>query len=334
MTDIRHRVPMIFPGQASQYVGMASDLAQDPGAAGQWLRGVDGVLGYGLGAIMAEGPLETLTETHHAQPAILAHAVAVVLALRERGIAPSLVAGHSIGEYSAAAAAGALAPADALRAVRRRGELMFAAGTEVPGAMAAVMGLPAARVSEVCREVSARDGVVVLANHNSDAQVVISGEVAAVAAAGPALTAAGAKRVIPLNVSGAFHSPLLEGAAARFREFLGGLPVADPVVPLVANVSARPVTTAAELAEGLGRQLTAAVRWHETMELIAAGDGAPLPFVLEVGPGKVLTGLARRAYPGTQFIPVGTVEEIEALPALLAGGAAGAGNGTTPPRSA
>ena len=334
MTDIRHRVPMIFPGQASQYVGMARDLAQDPGAAGQWLRGVDGVLGYGLGAIMAEGPLETLTETHHAQPAILAHAVAVVLALRERGIAPSLVAGHSIGEYSAAAAAGALAPADALRAVRRRGELMFAAGTEVPGAMAAVMGLSAARVGEVCREVSARDGVVVLANHNSDAQVVISGEVAAVAAAGPALTAAGAKRVIPLNVSGAFHSPLLEGAAARFREFLAALPVADPEVPLVANVSARPVTTAAELAAGLGRQLTAAVRWHETMELIAAGDGAPPPFVLEVGPGKVLTGLARRAYPGTQFIPVGTVEEIEALPALLAGGAAGAGNGTTPPRSA
>lgn len=319
MPDILHRVPMIFPGQASQAVGMARDLAALPGAAGDWLRGVDGVLGYGLTGIMFEGPLETLTETHHAQPAILAHSLAVVLALRERGIVPSLVAGHSIGEYSAAAAAGALAPADALRAVRRRGELMFAAGTEVPGAMAAVMGLSADQVSEVCRSVSAQHGVVVLANHNSDAQVVISGEVPAVAAAGPALTAAGAKRVIALNVSGAFHSPLLEGAAASFREFLARLAMADPAVPLVANVSARPVTTAADLAAGLGRQLTASVRWHETMELIAAGAGSPPPFVLEVGPGKVLTGLARRAYPGTQFIPVGTVEEIEALPALLAG---------------
>ncbi|MBK6732764.1 MAG: ACP S-malonyltransferase [bacterium] len=322
MENKLHSVPMIFPGQASQAVGMARDLAAQEGPAGEFLRGVDGVLGYGLTHIMFEGPLETLTETHHAQPAILAHSLAVVLALRERGIVPSLVAGHSIGEYSAAAAAGALSPADALRAVRRRGELMFAAGTETPGAMAAVMGLGADKVAEVCREVGAQHGVVVLANHNSDAQVVISGEVAAVAAAGPALTAAGAKRVIALNVSGAFHSPLLEGAAAGFRAFLATLSIGDPQVPLVANVSARPVTTAAALGDGFGRQLVSAVRWHETMEFIAggAGSGTPPPFVLEVGPGKVLTGLARRAYPQTQFIPVGTVDEIEALPALLAGG--------------
>lgn len=328
MQSILHRVPMIFPGQASQAVGMARDLATLPGAAGDFLRGVDATLGFGLTGIMFDGPLETLTETRNAQPAILAHSVAVALALRERGIAPSLVAGHSLGEYSAAAAAGALVPNDALRAVRRRGELMFAAGTEVPGAMAAVMGLPADKVAEVCRAVAAEHGVVVLANHNSDVQVAISGEVAAVAAAGPALTAAGAKRVIPLNVSGAFHSPLLEGAAATFRDFLATLAISEPAVPLVANVSAQPVTTAAGLAEGFGRQLTSSVRWHETMEFIAAGAGAgtPPPFVLEVGPGKVLTGLARRAYPQTQFLTVGTVEEIEALPALLAGGAAGAGN--------
>lgn len=318
---ITHRVPMIFPGQASQSVGMAHDLIGLAGPAGDFLRAIDGALGYGLTGIMFDGPLETLTETHHAQPAILAHSVAVVLALRERGIVPSLVAGHSLGEYSAAAAAGALAPADALRAVRRRGELMFAAGNEAPGAMAAVMGLAAGEVARVCREVSAAHGVVVVANHNSDAQVAISGEVAAVAAAGPALTAAGAKRVIPLNVSGAFHSPLLEGAAARFRDFLDGLAVDDPAVPLVANVSAAPATSAAVLRDGLARQLTSPVRWHETMEFIAAGagTGAPPPFVLEVGPGKVLTGLARRAYPQTQFLPVGTTVEIDALPALLAG---------------
>lgn len=319
----RTRIPMVFPGQASQAVGMAADLLARSGAAGDFLRSVDGILGYPLTKLMAEGPLETLTETHHAQPAILAHSVAVVLALRELGIEPSLVAGHSIGEYSAAAAAGALTPEDALRAVRRRGELMFAAGTEVPGAMAAVLGLDAGKVAAVCQEVAAVHGVVVPANHNSDAQVVISGDVAAVAAAGPALTAAGAKRVIPLNVSGAFHSPLLAGAAAAFCDFLATLPLADPRVPLVANVSAAPVTTAAALGEGLGRQLTAAVRWHETMEFIAAGagTGAPPPVVLEVGPGKVLTGLAKRAYPQVQFIAVGTAAEIDALPALLAGGA-------------
>lgn len=323
MQNILHRVPMIFPGQASQAVGMARDLADLPGAAGGFLRSVDEILGFALTPIMFDGPIETLTETRNAQPAILAHSVAVVLALRDRGIAPSLVAGHSLGEYSAAAAAGALSPADALRAVRRRGELMFAAGTEVPGAMAAVMGLSAAQVAAVCLEVSAAHGVVVLANHNSDVQVAISGEVAAVAAAGSALTAAGAKRVIHLNVSGAFHSPLLEGAAIAFRAFLATLDISDPEVPLVANVTARPVTTAAEMGDGFGRQLTSPVRWHETMEAIAAGAGAASPprFVLEVGPGKVLTGLARRAYPGTQFVPVGTVAEIEALPALLAAGA-------------
>jgi [acyl-carrier-protein] S-malonyltransferase len=323
MQNILHCVPMIFPGQASQVVGMARDLAELPGAAGEFLRSVDDILGFDLTRIMFEGPLETLTETRNAQPAILAHSVAVVLALRERGIGPSLVAGHSLGEYSAAAAVGALTPADALRAVRRRGELMFAAGAEVPGAMAAVMGLSAAQVTAVCREVSAAHGVVVLANHNSDVQVAISGEVAAVAAAGPALTAAGAKRVIQLNVSGAFHSPLLEGAASAFRSYLATLDINDPNVPLVANVTAGPVTTAAALGDGFGRQLTSPVRWHETMESIAGGlaAGPPPPFVLEVGPGKVLTGLARRAYPGTQFVPVGTFAEIEALPTLLAGGA-------------
>ncbi len=331
MQKILHRVPMIFPGQASQAVGMARDVAGLSGAAGEFLRAVDGALGFGLTDIMFDGPIETLTETRNAQPAILAHSLAVVLALRERGIAPSIVAGHSLGEYSAAAAAGALAPLDALRAVRRRGELMFAAGTEVPGAMAAVMGLPADAVAAVCRDVSATHGVVVLANHNSDVQVAISGEVAAVAAAGPALTAAGARRVIPLNVSGAFHSPLLAGAAATFRGFLATLAIAEPAVPLVANVSAMPATTAAALAEGFERQLTSAVRWHETMEYIAAGSGTgtPPPFVLEVGPGKVLTGLARRAYPQTQFLAVGTVAEIEALPALLPAllaDAAGAGS--------
>lgn len=308
------RVPMLFPGQGSQFVGMAADLLAAGGTAAGFLRTVDETVGCDLLRIMTDGPDGVLTETRNAQPALLAHSVAVTLALGDLGILPGVVAGHSLGEFSAAVACSALCPGDALRTVRRRGELMFAAGREIPGTMAAVMGLPAARVAEICAGI---DGVVVPANHNSDSQVVISGEVAAVAAAGEALKAAGAKRVAPLNVSGAFHSPLLAGAAAAFRSFLAGIPVADPAVPLVANVSAAPVTTAAELREGFARQLTAPVLWHGTMERICGGPDRP-PVVLEVGPGKVLSGLARRAYPDVTFVPVGTVADLEGLPAVLA----------------
>lgn len=308
------RYPMLFPGQGSQAVGMAADLRATGGTAAEFLASIDDVVGCGLSGIMTDGPAEVLTETRNAQPAILAHSVAMTLALGDMGILPSLVAGHSLGEYSAAVACSALCPTDALRTVRRRGELMFAAGQEIPGTMAAVMGLPGAQVRQVCAGV---DGVVVLANHNSDTQVVISGGVAAVAAAGEALKAAGAKRVAPLNVSGAFHSPLLEGAAAEFRTFLAGIPVADPAVPLVANVSAQPAVTAAALREGFARQLTAPVLWHDTMELICAGPVRPR-VVLEVGPGRVLSGLARRTYPDVTFVPVGTLADLEGLPAILA----------------
>jgi len=306
------RVPMIFPGQASQAVGMASDLAAAGGAAAEFLATVNEVLGDNLTAVMFAGPGEELTATHNAQPAILAHSVAVSLALAEMDIRPSLVAGHSLGEFSAAVAAGALSPDDGLRLVRRRGELMYAAGREVPGTMAAVMGLSGRKVREICAEVADEAGVVVLANHNSEGQVAISGEVAAVAAAGEALKAAGARRVIGLNVSGAFHSPLLTGAASSFGEYLESVAIADPEVPLVANVTAAPASTAGELKSGFGRQLTSPVLWHDTMERIAGGQEPP-KVVLEVGPGRVLSNLAKRAYPGTRFVPVGTVADLAAL---------------------
>jgi [acyl-carrier-protein] S-malonyltransferase len=312
-----YSVPMIFPGQASQSVGMAQDLSATGGPAAEFLGRVNETLGDDLTEIMFNGPSEVLTETRNAQPAILAHSVAVVQALREMGISPSLVAGHSLGEFSAAVAAGALSGSDALRVVRRRGELMFSAGQKVPGTMAAVMGLNGDQVSEVCARVSEQAGVVVLANHNSDGQVAISGEIAAVEAAGAALKEAGARRVIPLNVSGAFHSPLLEGAAQDFEAFLEGVDVSDAGVPLVANVTARPVVSGAELKTGFTRQLTAPVRWHEIMESICKPDGAAPPVVLEVGPGKVLTNLARRTYPGVTFLPVGTVDDLERIPELL-----------------
>lgn len=315
MTAINYRVPMIFPGQASQSVGMAADLAAGSGAAAAFLGRVDGILEDDLTAIMFEGPAAVLTETRNAQPAILAHSVAVGLALGELGVAPSLVAGHSLGEFSAAVCAGALGPEDGLRLVRKRGELMFAAGRIVPGTMAAVMGLPGDQVAEICSRVSAAAGVVVLANHNSEVQVAISGEIEAVKAAGEALTAAGARRVIPLNVSGAFHSPLLAEAAVEFAEFLEGISVADAEVPLVANVTASGVTAAADLKSGFARQLTSPVLWHDIMNHISAQSGTKV--VLEVGPGKVLSNLARRAYPDIKFLPVGTAADLEAVPGFL-----------------
>ncbi|MHB8079099.1 MAG: ACP S-malonyltransferase [Candidatus Krumholzibacteriia bacterium] len=310
-----HRLPMLFPGQASQAVGMAADLAARPGPGADFLASVDDILGFALTRIMWEGPAETLVETRHAQPAIFAHSVAVLLELRARGVEPSAVAGHSLGEYAAAVAAGSLDPADGLRLVRRRGELMFAAGRERPGAMAAVLGLPVARVAAVCAEVGREVGVVVVANHNSADQVAISGETAAVEAAGPRLTAAGAKRVIPLAVSGAFHSPLLAGAAALFAAELQAVALAEPRVPLYANVSAQPVTTAAALRDGLARQLTAPVLWHDSLAAMvaAAPVGGTGRLFLEVGPGQVLSNLARRGWREARFLPVGTAADLDKI---------------------
>lgn len=304
------RIPMIFPGQASQQVGMAADLLTGSGPGAEFLARVDDRLGFQLTTIMREGPADTLTETRNAQPAILAHSVAVALELAALGIEPACVAGHSLGEYSAAVCAGALAPDDALALVRRRGELMWDAGRTQPGTMAAVMGLDALAVSTVCDRVSAEAGVVVLANHNSPNQVAISGTPAAVAAAGEALKAAGAKRVIPLNVSGAFHSPLLADAGRAFMDALAGVTIRDPRVPLVANVSAQPATTAAALRDGLGRQLVSPVLWQDTMEWLVRGQRDLPRVILEVGPGQVLANLARRTYPDVTFVGVATTEDL------------------------
>jgi len=313
-----YNVPMIFPGQASQVVGMARDLTEQARPAADLLAKVDAILDCPLTSIMFEGPIEVLTETRNAQPAILAHSVAVAAALREKGVVPSVVAGHSLGEYSAAVAAGVLSAADALQLVRRRGELMFAAGQKQPGTMAAVLGLAADRVDEVCSAVAKEHGVVCLANHNSASQVAISGEVRAVETAADALKEAGAKRVVMLNVSGAFHSPLLADAATEFSTYLAGFTVRDAAVPLVANVSAAPVREAAEIRVGLDRQLTSPVLWQDTMDRIATGRDESPRLILEVGPGRVLTNLARRAYPDVEFVPVGTQEQLNAIPDLLA----------------
>jgi len=307
------KVPMLFPGQASQFVGMAGDLAAAGGKAAAWLNSVNEAAGCDLMALMQEGPIETLTETRNAQPAILAHSVAVAMELKAQGIEPSAVAGHSLGEFSAAAAVGALDPSAALTLVRTRGDLMFSAGEQRPGTMAAIMGLDADQVREVCAAVSRDHGSVVLANHNSAAQVVISGEIEAVGLAGERLKEAGARRVTPLNVSGAFHSPLLADASATFAAELEATEFGDAEAPLVANVSARPVTTGDQLKAGLKRQLTSPVLWHDTMHWLVEGQAEAPKVMLEVGPGKVLTGLARRAFPDVTFLTVGTAEDLAGI---------------------
>lgn len=306
-------VPMVFPGQASQSVGMAGDLRSAGGAAVELLDRVDGLLGFELTRLMYEGPLETLTETRHAQPAIAVHSLAVVGALAEISIRPSAVAGHSLGEFSAAAAAGALTADQALRLVRRRGELMFEAGRNRAGTMAAVIGLDAEEVRRICGEVSSALGSVVLANHNSASQCVVSGDADAVTAAAEALKAAGARRVTALNVSGAFHSPLLADAAADFASELEATEFEDAFVPLVANVSGRPVTRAADLRAGLKRQLTSPVLWHASMNWLVAGQANRPRVVLEVGPGNVLANMARRAYPDVTFFSVGTLADLQQI---------------------
>jgi [acyl-carrier-protein] S-malonyltransferase len=289
---------------------MAQDLADRFPAARATLAAIDTSLGFPLSQLMFEGPEQELTQTHNAQPAILAHSAAVlaVVGARVAGAAVA-AAGHSLGEYTAYVTAGALTASDAAALVRRRGELMYQAGRERPGTMAAVLGLPTAEVEAACREAS-RDGVVVVpANLNTPDQTVISGDPVAVTAAGAACRARGAKRVIPLNVSGAFHSPLMAPAASALRGALERVPFRDPAFPVLANATAEPVRAAARARGLLVEQLTAPVRWVACMERAAALAGAAVRFV-EIGPGTVLGGLLKRILPGATSVSLGTADEV------------------------
>lgn len=300
---------VVCPGQGAQKVGMGKDLAERFPAARALFEAVDDALGVALSRIMWEGPEEELTRTHNAQPAILAHSAAVLALIGEVLGRPAAAAGHSLGEYSAHVAAGSLPAAVAARLVRRRGELMFQAGRERPGAMAAVLGLDTALVEAACAEASSGSGVAVPANLNTPEQTVISGDPEAVARAGEGCRARGAKRVVPLKVSGAFHSPLMAPAVAGLRAALAEAGFGDPRCPVIANATAEPVTTAAEALRTLAEQLTAPVRWVECMRRAAAL--APGAVFVEVGPGNVLTGLLKRIVPEARAVTLGTAEEVE-----------------------
>jgi [acyl-carrier-protein] S-malonyltransferase len=299
------------PGQGAQKVGMGKDLADRFPAARQTFEAIDDALGVSLSRVMWEGPEDELTLTHNTQPAILAHSAAVFAVVQARLGTARAGAGHSLGEYSAYVAAGSLSAPEAARLVRRRGELMHEAGTKRPGAMAAVLGLDPAAVGAACAEASGDDGVAVAANLNSPDQIVISGDPVAVARAGEGCKLRGAKRVIPLKVSGAFHSPLMAQAVPGLESALAAAPFATPAFPIVANATAEPVRTPADAVRTLAAQLTAPVRWIECMH--AAAALAPDATFIELGPGSVLSGLLRKILPGTKSITLGTAAEVEAF---------------------
>lgn len=302
-------IGLLCPGQGSQYVGMGKELAESYPAARATFAEADDALGFALSRLCWEGPEEELTLTVNAQPAILTHSVAVWRVLEEeRPLEVSIAAGHSLGEFSAYVAAGALGFAEAVRTVRRRGELMYGSGTRRPGTMAAVLGLDDATADRVCREASDdAGGIVVPANYNSPGQIVVSGDVAAVRRAEELAREAGAKRVVPLNVSGAFHSPLMAVAAEGLREALDSVEMIDPRFPIVSNVTAEPVSDAASARDLLLRQLTSPVRW--TALTRAMLDTGVESFV-EIGPGSVLTGLLRRIERAAVGQALGTSEEL------------------------
>jgi [acyl-carrier-protein] S-malonyltransferase len=297
------------PGQGAQKVGMGRDLAERFPAAREAFAAVDEALGTRLSRVMWEGPEDELTLTHNAQPAILAHSVAVLALVGHRLTSMGAAAGHSLGEYSAHVAAGTLSQMDAARLVRRRGELMLAAGQKRRGAMAAVLGLATAEVQAACDESSGPDGIAVPANLNAPDQTVISGDPAGVDRAAEGCKARGAKRVIPLKVSGAFHSPLMAPAVDGLRDALSEATFADPVCPVIANASGEAVRTGVDAKRLLADQLTAPVRWVACMQ--AAAELVPGATFIEIGPGNVLSGLLKRIVPQGKSITLGTADEVE-----------------------
>ncbi len=307
-----------FPGQGSQAVGMGKDLADAYQEARNVFAEVDDALGQKLSAIMFEGPDETLRLTENAQPALMAVSVAVTRVLESRGLSlkdnAAYVAGHSLGEYSALAAAGAFSLADAARLLKIRGQAMQQAVPVGQGAMAAILGLDLETVLRAAND--AEDGEICgVANDNAPGQVVISGHVGAVNRAIELLKAAGAKRALPLPVSAPFHCALMRPAADAMEHALNQVTVNAPVVPVVANVLAKPITDPEEIKRRLVEQVTGMVRWTECVGWLVKEGGVTQ--LVELGSGKVLSGLAKRIAPETPAVSIGAPADVDAFLAEL-----------------
>ncbi len=315
MVDLSHltslpvasNVAWVFPGQGAQAVGMGQDLAAEHPAARQIFEAADAALGVPISKICFEGPAEELTRTVNTQPAIVTHSIAALAAAAASGAIthrPAFVAGHSLGEYAALIAAGAVSFDDGVRLVRERGRLMQEACDREPSTMAAVLGVEPDALRAICAEHGAH-----VCNINAPGNITIGGTSGSVEAASAAATAAGASRVVPLTVSGAFHTPLMQSAADGMRAVLAGVAFTAPVMPVVSNVTAKPITEGSVLAEELASQIISPVLWADSVATMAA---AGVTEVIEFGPGKVLTGLVKRIDRAIACRNVGTAEEARA----------------------
>ncbi len=309
-------IAFVFPGQGSQQVGMGKELSERFAVCRETLAEADDALGQSLTTLCFEGPEDALTLTENTQPAVLAVSVAAHRLLVSRGITPDIVAGHSLGEYTAHVAAGTISFADALRTVRRRGRYMQEAVPVGAGAMAAVLGLDEDAIATACADTVAATGEIVCpANLNAPGQVVIAGTREGVARAADRAKELGARRVMPLPVSAPFHCPLMKPAEERLEQDLRGLVVSDPTIPVVANVDAEPKRDASAAIDALLRQVSAPVRWESVIRrIVSSGVDA----FVEVGPGKVLTGLIKKIERGVPVTNVQSAGDIERAQQLVA----------------
>ena len=308
-------VALLFPGQGAQVAGMGRDLAAVFPEARHAFEEADEALGFSLTRLCFEGSDSDIRPTEIAQPALLTCSIAALRCITEQNIHPTAAAGHSLGEYTALVAAGALSFADGVRLVRRRGQLMAEAGVASPGAMAAVLGLDGATVTNVCELVLRETGeIVVPANFNAPGQVVISGTSEGVNAASTRLKLAGASRVIPLAVSGAFHSPLMTAAARGMEAELVRTAFSPAEIPVIANTTAAPVVSPEEIRTALVCQMASGVRWDESIRSLR---DMGVTHYLELGSGKVLSGLARKILPGASAYSINDSVGVANLAAFL-----------------
>jgi len=303
------KVAYVFPGQGSQSTGMGLDLYTSYPTAKEVFDGADASLGFSLSRLCFEGPDEELTKTHNVQPAILVVSIACLKALEEATIAnfpsPTFVAGHSLGEYTALVAAGALGLTDAVLLVRERGRLMYEAGLKNPGSMLAVIGLD----EETVQDISFRSGTEI-SNINCPGQIVISGAAQALAEADKLAKTRGARAVIPLKVSGAFHSALMEPALAEFSKIISNVRFQQPVIPIISNVTARPLPDVDSIKEELVKQLRNCIQWQRSVEYMMHSG---VTTFYEIGPGRVLSGLLRRINSELQIFNISGAEDIAQL---------------------